>query len=74
VTVEEMGHNNFTDIPLLTPIAAQIGLAGKIDGARGIQILNEYSLAFFDRYLKESNSPILEEIAERYWEATFESN
>jgi predicted dienelactone hydrolase len=74
VTIEEMGHINFTDVPLLTPIGAQIGLAGNIDGARGIQILNEYSLAFFDRYLKESNSPILEEIAKRYWEATFESN
>jgi predicted dienelactone hydrolase len=74
VTIEEMGHNNFTDIPLLTPLAAQIGLGGQINGARGIQILNDYSLAFFNRYLQESDSPILEEIAERYWEVSFESN
>jgi predicted dienelactone hydrolase len=74
VTIEEMDHNNFTDIPLLTPIAAQIGLSGQINGARGIRILNDYSLAFFDRYLKESDSLILENIAERYWEVSFESN
>jgi dienelactone hydrolase len=74
VTIEEMGHNNFTDIPLLTPIAAQIGLGGQINGARGIRILNDYSLAFFNRYLQESDSLILEKIAERYWEVSFESN
>ena len=74
VTIEEMSHYNFTDIPLLTPIAAQIGLGGNINGARGIQILNDYGLAFFNRYLGESDSPILEKIAERYWEASFESN
>ncbi len=74
VTIDEMSHYNFTDIPLLTPLAAQIGLGGKINGARGIRILNDYNLAFFDRYLKDSNSPILEEIAERYTEVSFESN
>jgi predicted dienelactone hydrolase len=74
VTIEEMGHNNFTDIPLLTPIAAQIGLAGPINGARSIKILNDYSLAFFNRYLQESDSPVIEKIAEQYWEARFESN
>jgi dienelactone hydrolase len=74
VTIDEMSHYNFTDIPLLTPLAAQIGLGGKINGARGIRILNDYNLAFFDRYLKDSNSPILEEVAERYTEVSFESN
>ena len=74
VTIEEMSHYNFTDIPLLTPIAAQIGLGGKINGARSIQLLNDYGLAFFDRYLGESDSPILEKIADQYWEASLESN
>ncbi|HET6444444.1 MAG TPA: hypothetical protein VFI27_07665 [candidate division Zixibacteria bacterium] len=74
VTIDEMGHNNFTDIPLLTPIGAQIGLSGQINGARGVKILNEYSLAFFDRYLQNSDDPILEKIAEQYWEVSFESN
>jgi hypothetical protein len=74
VTIAGMGHNNFSDIPLITPIAAQIGLAGHIDGARGIHIVNDYSLAFFNRYLKESVTPIIEEIGEQYPEAILESN
>ena len=74
VTIAGMGHNNFSDIPLITPIASKIGLAGPIDGARGIQIINEYSLAFFNRYLKESVSPIIEEIGKQYPEAVLESN
>jgi predicted dienelactone hydrolase len=74
VTIEEMGHNNFSDIPLLTPMAAQIGLGGPINGARGIQIVNDYSLAFFNRYLLDSDRLILDKIADRYWEVTFQSN
>ncbi len=74
VTIEEMGHNNFTDVPLLTPISAQIGIAGSIDGARGIQIVNDYSLAFFERYLRGSDNPLLETIADQYWEVSFQSN
>ena len=74
VSIAGMGHNNFSDIPLLTPIAAQIGLAGPIDGARGIQIFNDYSLAFFNWYLKDFSSPSIQELGERYPEASLESN
>ena len=74
VTIEEMGHNNFTDVPLLTPISAQIGIGGPINGARGIQIVNDYSLAFFERYLRGSDNPLLETIADQYWEVSFQSN
>lgn len=74
VTIEGMGHNNFSDIPLLTPIAAEIGLGGSIDGARGIQILNEYTLAFFDRYLMGAGDSQLELISDRYPEVNFQSN
>ena len=69
-----MEHIDFSDVPLLTPIGAQIGLSGPIDAAQGVQILNDYNLAFFNRYLVESGNHILENIADKYPEVRFESN
>jgi hypothetical protein len=64
-------HYDFTDIPLLTPLAPLIGLKGPINGPRGLTIINTYTLAFFDQYLKGIPSPLLERQSPLYPETEF---
>ncbi len=51
-------HYDFTDIPLLSPLAPQLGLKGPINGKRVVKILNNYLVAYFDQELKGIPSPI----------------
>jgi len=62
-------HYDFSSLPLLTPLAAQLGLKGPIPGTLGLEIINAESVAFFDKYLKGDKSINLEEISNRYPEA-----
>ncbi|CAN5124407.1 hypothetical protein BH11PSE10_BH11PSE10_09810 [soil metagenome] len=66
-------HSNFMDIPNWTPLASWLDLAGPIDGQRAHDIINAYSLAFFDRHLLGRPASLLEGPAERYPEVLFES-
>lgn len=58
VTILGTKHYDFSDLPLLSPLAPQMGLKGPINGKRVVGILNEYLLAFFDQALKDIPSPI----------------
>jgi predicted dienelactone hydrolase len=42
-------HYDFTDLPILSPIAAQLGLKGPLSGDRVIKITGNYPLAFFNQ-------------------------
>ena len=53
-------HYDFTDIPLLSPLAAIMGLKGPLDGERTLGIINAYSLAFFDQIFKGQASPMIQ--------------
>ncbi len=48
VQIPGMFHINFTDAPYWSPLEQQLGLIGPIDTQRGFDIVNAYSLAFFD--------------------------
>lgn len=48
-------HGHFSDLQLFYPTPP-----GKLDPRRGHTIINAYTLAFFDRYLKGLEAPILE--------------
>jgi len=58
VTILGTRHHDFTDLPLLSPLAAQLDLKGPINGQRVIKILNDYLLAYFDQELKGIPSPL----------------
>ncbi len=73
VRVRGMFHLNFTDIPIWTPLAQQLGLAGPIDERRAHDIVNAYSLAFFERHLLGRPASLLDGSARQYPEVTFES-
>jgi predicted dienelactone hydrolase len=73
VQVPGMFHSNFLDIPLWSPLASMIGLTGPIDGRRAHEIINAYSLAFFDRHLKGRPAVLLDGPAAQYPEVLFET-
>jgi len=66
-------HSNFMDVPNWTPLASWLNLAGPIDGQRAHDIINAYSLAFFDHHLLGRPAALLDGPAERYPEVQFES-
>jgi len=73
VRVRGTFHSNFMDIPNWTPLASRLNLAGPIDGQRAHDIINAYSLAFFDRHLSGRPAKLLDGPAEQYPEVLFES-
>jgi predicted dienelactone hydrolase len=52
VFIEGTKHYDFSDLPLLSPIAPQLGLKGPINGNRMVKIADTYLLAFFESALK----------------------
>ena len=85
LTIQGTEHANFVDSPLLVQalsaysqnLADQlnetIGPIGSIDAKRGAQIIKDYTLAFFDKYLKNQNSPLLNGSNPNYPEVQFSS-
>jgi hypothetical protein len=59
LSIAETGHFDFSDLPLFSPLTPQLGLTGTIDSERAVAIQNGYTLAFFDRYLRGMDSPLL---------------
>ena len=51
-TIRGTTHYDFSSLPLLSPLASSIGLKGPIDGDLGLEIINMYSVNFFDEYLR----------------------
>jgi predicted dienelactone hydrolase len=73
VLVPGMFHADFSDAPLLSPLTAWLGISGSIDGQRAHKILNVYSLAFFDRYLRGLPTILLDGRAEDFPEVLLET-
>jgi len=65
-------HYDFTDLPMLTPLASRLGLKGPLDGKRALRIIDDYTLAFFDRYLKAQSSALLDGPIDTYPEIRWE--
>jgi predicted dienelactone hydrolase len=51
-------HYDFTDLPLLSPLAPQLKLKGPINGARVVKIINDYLVAYFEQELNGIPSPL----------------
>ena len=51
-TIRDTTHYDFSSLPLLSPLASSIGLKGPIEGDLGLEIINTYSVNFFDEYLR----------------------
>jgi predicted dienelactone hydrolase len=66
LTIQGTAHLDFTDLPLLTPLAAQLKLKGPLEGHRVLKIINTDARAFFDQTLKGIPSPLLEKPSEEF--------
>ncbi len=51
-TIRGTKHYDFSSLPLLSPLAASIGLKGPIEGDLGLEIINACSVHFFDQALR----------------------
>jgi len=67
-------HDDFGDLPLLTPVSALLKERGPLNGARTVNLVDAYVVAFFDQYLKNQPSPLLTGASPSYPEVTFESH
>lgn len=67
-------HYDFGDYPLLTPLGALLPERGRLNGERTLQVVDAYLLAFFDTYLKNQPSPLLNGPGLDYPEVHFESH
>ncbi|HEU0293947.1 MAG TPA: hypothetical protein VFR47_14500 [Anaerolineales bacterium] len=60
VSIAATSHYDFSDLPLLSPLAPQLGLKGPIAGKRVTTIVNDYLVAFFDSTLKGEPSTLFD--------------
>ena len=60
VYIQGTTHYDFIDLPLLSPLAPQLGLKGPINGKRVVTIINDYLLSFFDATLNEKPTPLFD--------------
>lgn len=71
--VPGMFHIEMSDAPLLSPLLAPwLGLSGPIGVQRTHQIINAYTLAFFDRHLKALPTSLLDAPSGQYPEVRLE--
>jgi hypothetical protein len=71
--VPGMFHVNFTDAPYFTPLGPLLGFTGPINAQRGFDIVNAYSLAFFDQHLEGRPAALLDGPSKQYPEVIFSS-
>ncbi len=55
------------------PLLGWLGALGEIEGRRVLQLMNAYTLAFFDRYVRDRPSPLLAGPSPDHPEVEFES-
>jgi predicted dienelactone hydrolase len=71
LSITTMEHFNFADYAVeFTPLRL-FGVLGSIDGVRGLQITRAYVRAFFDTYLTNRPSPLLQGPTRAYPEVHF---
>jgi pimeloyl-ACP methyl ester carboxylesterase len=58
ISINGTKHFDFTDVPLLSPIAPQLGLKGPLNGKRVTQIVDAYLLDFFEMTLNNKPSTL----------------
>lgn len=60
ISIDGTKHFDFSDLPLFSPIAPQLGLKGPLNGARVTEIVNAYLIDFFELTLRGVPSPLFD--------------
>jgi dienelactone hydrolase len=72
LTVQGTTHLDYTDLFLYTPVLKFTHVLGPIEGDRMVKIINTYTVAFWDEYLKGEISPLLDGLSPDFPEVTIE--
>jgi len=67
-------HLDFTDVDLFSPVFPKLGFTGPIGSQRAHEIINAYTLAFFDKHLKNEPEALLTGSSSPYPEVIFEAH
>ena len=73
VQVPGMFHIDLTDLTYVSPVFPKIGFSGPIGVQRAHDIINSYSVAFFDKHLKGTMATLLNGPTKQYPEVIFET-
>ena len=73
VQVPGMFHVNMTDVPYWSPLLPWLGITGPIDLKRAHNIINAYSLAFFNQHLLGRAEALMDTPASQYPEVVFDA-
>lgn len=68
IRIDGTKHYDFSDLPLLSPLAPQLGLKGPLSGRRVAVIVNSYLLDFFEMTLNNKPSELFDENFSTYQE------
>lgn len=68
ISINGTAHYDFTDLPLLSPLAPQLGLKGPINGKQVTRIVDDYLLSFFDMTLKGESASLFDGQSKKYSE------
>jgi len=58
ISINGTKHFDFSDLPLFSPIAPQLGLKGPLNGKRVAEIVNSYLVDFFELTLKGKSTDL----------------
>jgi len=72
ISIMGTAHYDFSDLPLLTPLAPYLGLKGPLNAERVLQINREFSLALFNQVLANGSGAILTGPSTQYPELKFD--
>ncbi|NOH02436.1 MAG: hypothetical protein HND47_11025 [Chloroflexi bacterium] len=61
ISIDGTMHYDFSDLPLLSPIAPQLDLKGPLNGRRVTEIVNAYLIDFFEMTLNGKPSELFDE-------------
>jgi hypothetical protein len=71
ISIAGTAHYDFSDLPLLSPLAPRLGLKGPINGNRVTAIINDYLLSFFNSTLEGVPTDLFQEQNQKYNEVMF---
>lgn len=71
ISIDGTAHYDFSDLPLLSPLAPKLGLKGPISGKRITAIIDDYLLSFFDSALKGIPTDLFARQNQKYNEVKF---
>ncbi|HCR71329.1 MAG TPA: hypothetical protein DIW23_07800 [Anaerolineae bacterium] len=74
ITIAGTRHYDFSDLPLLSPIAPQLGLKGPLNGQRVTEIVNAYLIDFFEWTLRDIPSDLFDNNFSDFEEVTERNN